>query len=139
MPGDAVAGSALRITDRTSFMLSCAQLGITVTGLLVGYVAEPLAKALARPTRVYLIVFGWLISFCPVPDSSSSIPAVILVFDAAEARETAAIPPWPSTRASAAGTNRVARSPRCGRTLSTLPPRIPSVLGEQVERLHDLF
>ena len=33
---------ALAVTRRTSFMLSGAQLGITVTGLLVGYVAEPL-------------------------------------------------------------------------------------------------
>ena len=33
------------ITDRTSFMLSGAQLGITVTGLVVGYVAEPLIGA----------------------------------------------------------------------------------------------
>ena len=33
---------ALTVTRRTSFMLSGAQLGITVTGLLVGYVAEPL-------------------------------------------------------------------------------------------------
>jgi CBS domain containing-hemolysin-like protein len=40
--GDAGAKRALGITDRTSFMLSGAQLGITVTGLLVGYVAEPL-------------------------------------------------------------------------------------------------
>ncbi|GAA6525012.1 hemolysin family protein [Intrasporangium sp. DVR] len=40
--GDAVAERALRVTRRTSFMLSGAQLGITVTGLLVGYVAEPL-------------------------------------------------------------------------------------------------
>src|SRR5215218_9660046 len=40
--GDAAAGRALSITRRTSFMLSGAQLGITVTGLLVGYVAEPL-------------------------------------------------------------------------------------------------
>ncbi|WP_280420819.1 hemolysin family protein [Nocardia carnea] len=40
--GDTAAGRALRITRRTSFMLSGAQLGITVTGLLVGYVAEPL-------------------------------------------------------------------------------------------------
>jgi CBS domain containing-hemolysin-like protein len=36
------ARRALDITRRTSFMLSGAQLGITVTGLLVGYVAEPL-------------------------------------------------------------------------------------------------
>ena len=40
--GDPLAGRALRVTQRTSFMLSGAQLGITVTGLLVGYVAEPL-------------------------------------------------------------------------------------------------
>jgi CBS domain containing-hemolysin-like protein len=40
--GDASAKRALAVTNRTSFMLSGAQLGITVTGLLVGYVAEPL-------------------------------------------------------------------------------------------------
>ncbi|MEI4274027.1 hemolysin family protein [Klenkia sp. LSe6-5] len=40
--GDAAAGRALKVTGRTSFMLSGAQLGITVTGLLIGFVAEPL-------------------------------------------------------------------------------------------------
>lgn len=40
--GDDQAERTLGITKRTSFMLSGAQLGITVTGLLVGYVAEPL-------------------------------------------------------------------------------------------------
>jgi len=40
--GDTGAKRALGITRRTSFMLSGAQLGITVTGLLVGYVAEPM-------------------------------------------------------------------------------------------------
>jgi CBS domain containing-hemolysin-like protein len=40
--GDTSARRALAVTNRTSFMLSGAQLGITVTGLLVGYVAEPL-------------------------------------------------------------------------------------------------
>lgn len=51
--GDEVAGRALRVTRRTSFMLSGAQLGITVTGLLVGYVAEPLiGEALGE-------VLGW--------------------------------------------------------------------------------
>ncbi len=40
--GNATAKRALGVTRRTSFMLSGAQLGITVTGLLVGYVAEPL-------------------------------------------------------------------------------------------------
>lgn len=43
--GDAAAERALKVTKRTSFMLSGAQLGITVTGLLVGYVAEPLVGA----------------------------------------------------------------------------------------------
>lgn len=40
--GDVASQRALAVTKRTSFMLSGAQLGITVTGLLVGYVAEPL-------------------------------------------------------------------------------------------------
>lgn len=115
--GDAAAKRALSVTQRTSFMLSGAQLGITVTGLLVGFVAEPfigkslgaligtagvptgvgiavgtvlalilativqmifgelypknlaianpepLARSLARSTRVYLALFGWLIAF----------------------------------------------------------------------------
>ena len=43
--GDVSAKRALAVTRRTSFMLSGAQLGITVTGLLVGYVAEPLVGA----------------------------------------------------------------------------------------------
>ncbi len=40
--GDGASARALEVTRRTSFMLSGAQLGITVTGLLVGYAAEPL-------------------------------------------------------------------------------------------------
>lgn len=40
--GDVAAKRALGVTKRTSFMLSGAQLGITVTGLMVGYVAEPM-------------------------------------------------------------------------------------------------
>lgn len=40
--GDRAAKRALDVTRRTSFMLSGAQLGITITGLLVGFVAEPL-------------------------------------------------------------------------------------------------
>ncbi|WP_194421657.1 hemolysin family protein [Microbacterium abyssi] len=114
--GDQQAQRVLAITKRTSFMLSGAQLGITVTGLLIGYVAEPLigesigtllggvgidpavsvligttgalllativtmifgelypknlaiaspeplARALAVPTRIYLMLFGWLIT-----------------------------------------------------------------------------
>jgi magnesium and cobalt exporter, CNNM family len=109
--GDAGARRALGVTRRTSFMLSGAQLGITVTGLLAGYLAEPLigdgvaellggtglgvaigalvalvvvtvvqmvfgelfpknlaiarpepvARALALSTSVYLAAFGWII------------------------------------------------------------------------------
>ena len=40
--GDKAAKRALKVTKRTTFMLSGAQLGITITGLLVGFVAEPL-------------------------------------------------------------------------------------------------
>lgn len=40
--GDERAAAALKITQRTSFMLSAAQLGITISGLLVGFAAEPL-------------------------------------------------------------------------------------------------
>lgn len=118
--GDSQAKRVLAITKRTSFMLSGAQLGITVTGLLIGYVAEPLigesvgtllggvgidpavsvaigtiaalslamvvtmifgelypknlaianpeplARALAMPTRIYLLAFGWLITIFDV-------------------------------------------------------------------------
>ncbi|MBO3741928.1 hemolysin family protein [Actinoplanes flavus] len=39
--GDATAARALRVTQRLSFVLSGAQVGITVTALLAGYVAEP--------------------------------------------------------------------------------------------------
>ena len=45
--GDAKAARALEVTGRLSFMLSGAQLGITVTALLVGYVAEPLPRCRA--------------------------------------------------------------------------------------------
>ena len=46
--GDRSAGRALRVTDRLSFTLSGSQLGITVTGLLAGYLAEPyLGRGLA--------------------------------------------------------------------------------------------
>jgi CBS domain containing-hemolysin-like protein len=47
--GDVAAERALTVTGRLSFMLSGAQLGITVTALLVGYVAEPyLGEGLAH-------------------------------------------------------------------------------------------
>ena len=47
--GDVAAGRALKVASRLSFMLSGAQLGITVTALLAGYVAEPyLGQGLAE-------------------------------------------------------------------------------------------
>ncbi|MGZ0148301.1 hemolysin family protein [Kribbella sp. WER1] len=39
--GDAAAARALKVTERLSFMLSGAQVGITITALLAGYFAEP--------------------------------------------------------------------------------------------------
>jgi CBS domain containing-hemolysin-like protein len=47
--GDTSAEKALQVTSRLSFMLSGAQLGITVTALLVGFLAEPAIAALVRP------------------------------------------------------------------------------------------
>ncbi|MGW0482880.1 hemolysin family protein [Nonomuraea sp. NPDC003214] len=47
--GDPAAEKALRVTSRLSFMLSGAQLGITVTALLVGFLAEPAIAVLVRP------------------------------------------------------------------------------------------
>lgn len=158
--GDAAAKRALSVTNRTSFMLSGAQLGITVTGLLVGYVAEPLvgqslgvllggvgvptgvgvsvgtllalvlatvvqmifgelfpknlaianpeplAKALAISTTVYLGVFGWMISFFdksanlflrllriePVHDLDVSASAEDLPHIIADSRESGDLP-----------------------------------------------
>ncbi|MBP2706290.1 HlyC/CorC family transporter [Microbispora sp. RL4-1S] len=46
--GDAAARRALDVTGRLSFMLSGAQLGITVTTLLVGFLAEPAIADLLR-------------------------------------------------------------------------------------------
>ena len=47
--GDAAAERALRVTSRLSFMLSGAQLGITVTTLLVGFIAQPALGQVLRP------------------------------------------------------------------------------------------
>lgn len=52
--GDATAKRALGVPPRASFMLSGAQLGITVTGLLVGHVAEPWIGEYRRLTDRYL-------------------------------------------------------------------------------------
>ncbi|WP_007026488.1 hemolysin family protein [Saccharomonospora iraqiensis] len=158
--GDRVASRVLSVTERTSFMLSGAQLGITVTGLLIGYVAEPLvgeslgvllggagvpasvsitvatvlalavstvvqmifgelfpknlaianpgplARGLVRSTRLYLTVFGWLITVFdhaanallrlvriePVHDVDSSATARDLEHIVADSRESGDLP-----------------------------------------------
>lgn len=47
--GDRRAQVALSLIERLSFALSGAQLGITVTSLAVGFVAQPIFEALVRP------------------------------------------------------------------------------------------
>ncbi|GAA5015487.1 hemolysin family protein [Actinopolymorpha pittospori] len=47
--GDKNAASAIRVMERLSFMLSAAQVGITVTGLLVGFIAQPALVQAFRP------------------------------------------------------------------------------------------
>ncbi|MDT0445885.1 hemolysin family protein [Streptomyces johnsoniae] len=47
--GDRRAARAMKVQERLSFMLSGAQLGITVTGLIVGFLAEPALAALLDP------------------------------------------------------------------------------------------
>ncbi|MEX0658000.1 MAG: hemolysin family protein [Egibacteraceae bacterium] len=47
--GDRRGVLSLAVRDRLSFMLSGAQLGITATSLLVGYIAEPTLGAALRP------------------------------------------------------------------------------------------
>jgi CBS domain containing-hemolysin-like protein len=47
--GDVAAKRALEVTGRLSFMLSGAQLGITVTALLVGFISEPAIATVIRP------------------------------------------------------------------------------------------
>lgn len=51
--GDKRAPRALQVLGRLSFMLSGAQLGITVTSLVVGFIAEPTIGAALEP------VVGW--------------------------------------------------------------------------------
>ncbi|QNE20954.1 HlyC/CorC family transporter [Kribbella qitaiheensis] len=66
--GDAAAVRALKVTSRLSFVLSGAQVGITVTALLAGYVAQPyLGKGLEN-----------LLGSAGVPESMSLTLSVIV-------------------------------------------------------------
>ncbi|GAB2800206.1 hemolysin family protein [Streptomyces chlorus] len=68
--GDRRAARALKVLERLSFMLSGAQLGITVTGLVVGFIAEPSVSALLRPA----------LSGLGLPDAAVSGVSVVLAF-----------------------------------------------------------
>lgn len=68
--GDKRAARAVKVLERLSFMLSGAQLGITVTGLVVGFLAEPALAELLRP----------LLSGVGIPDAAVSGMALILAF-----------------------------------------------------------
>lgn len=71
--GDKRAGRAITVLERLSFMLSGAQLGITVTGLIVGFLAEPAIAELLRP----------LLTGVGVPDGAVGGIALTLSFVAA--------------------------------------------------------
>ncbi|MFJ9625004.1 hemolysin family protein [Streptomyces sp. NPDC101181] len=68
--GDKRAARAVKVLERLSFMLSGAQLGITVTGLVVGFLAEPSVSQLLRPA----------LSGTGVPDGVVSGLSVVLSF-----------------------------------------------------------
>ncbi|MFM9493620.1 hemolysin family protein [Streptomyces galilaeus] len=71
--GDRRAARALKVLERLSFMLSGAQLGITVTGLIVGFIAEPSVSALLEPA---LTGIG-------IPEGAVGGISVVLAFTAA--------------------------------------------------------
>ncbi|MET9314987.1 hemolysin family protein [Kribbella sp. NPDC003505] len=66
--GDAAAARALKVTARLSFVLSGAQVGITITALLAGYFAEPYLGA----------GLEHLLGGAGVPDAVSTSISVIL-------------------------------------------------------------
>ncbi|WP_320777495.1 hemolysin family protein [Streptomyces sp. CRN 30] len=68
--GDKRAARALKVLERLSFMLSGAQLGITVTGLVVGFIAEPSVSALLEP----------VLSGVGLPDGAVTGISVVLAF-----------------------------------------------------------
>ncbi|WP_425825563.1 hemolysin family protein [Streptomyces fractus] len=68
--GDKRAAKALKVLERLSFMLSGAQLGITVTGLVVGFLAEPSVSTLLRPA----------LEGIGIPDAAVTGISVVLAF-----------------------------------------------------------
>ena len=53
--GDPSAQAALAVTKQTSFMLSGAQLGITVTSLVLGFIAAPTVATLLEPVTAAIV------------------------------------------------------------------------------------
>ncbi|MYV97990.1 hemolysin family protein [Streptomyces sp. SID3343] len=68
--GDKAAARAMTVMGRLSFMLSGAQLGITVTALLVGFIAEPALAAVISP----------VLDGVGVPDGAVPVISLILGF-----------------------------------------------------------
>nr|WP_202535511.1 hemolysin family protein [Streptomyces sp. SID4919] len=68
--GDRRAARALKVMGRLSFMLSGAQLGITVTGLIVGFLTGPSVSAVLKP----------LVSGVGVPEGAVDGISVALAF-----------------------------------------------------------
>ena len=68
--GDKRAARAMKVQERLSFMLSGAQLGITLTGLIVGFLAEPALAGLLDPA----------LGAAGVPDAAASGIALALAF-----------------------------------------------------------
>src|SRR5690349_6190531 len=68
--GDRRAARALKVLERLSFMLSGAQLGITVTGLVVGFLAAPSVSALLKP----------VLTGIGIPDGAVTGISVVLAF-----------------------------------------------------------
>ncbi|MES9542423.1 MULTISPECIES: hemolysin family protein [unclassified Actinomadura] len=68
--GDRAAGRAVQVMGRLSFMLSGAQLGITVTALVVGFIAKPALADLIAPA----------LHAAGVPEAASGGVAVALGF-----------------------------------------------------------
>ncbi|ABW10370.1 protein of unknown function DUF21 [Parafrankia sp. EAN1pec] len=66
--GDRRAGIVLRAVRSLSFQLSGAQLGITVTSLVVGYIAEPAVATLLEP----------LLDVAHIPPSPRDVTAIVL-------------------------------------------------------------
>lgn len=68
--GDRKSRRALAVHERLSFMLSGAQLGITVTSLVLGFIAEPVVADTIRP----------LLEAVGVPDSAVRGMALVIAF-----------------------------------------------------------